>query len=137
MAGLYVLHARKHMLTFECPRFVELFRSWRQLLYIGAPAGATYLLMPATMAIITRMVAGYGTAAVAAAGAGGRIDMFALMVVMSLGSVLMPFVGQNWGARRFERVRAAHRCGHVFALGWGLLTMTILLLLAHPIANSV
>ena len=126
---------RKGMLTFERPRISELMNSWKQLLSIGIPAGGTYVLIPVTIAIITKMVAGYGDEAVAAVGAGGRVDSLAMMLMFSLGGVFMAFVGQNWGAGKFDRVRKAHRRGHLFALSWGLICLVAIYSLAEPIAR--
>jgi len=135
VASLSVLHFRKRMIALERPRWTQMRHSWGQLLYVGLPAAGTNILMPITMVLITRMVAGHGTAAVAAAGAGNRVDMFALMIVNSLGSVLMPFVGQNWGAGRFQRIREAHRRGQTFALAWGVACMLVIFAAARPIAH--
>ena len=134
-AALAILHFRKRMIAFEPLRWSQMRESWAQLLQVGLPAAATNVLMPVTMVFITRLVAGHGVAAVAAAGAGGRVDMFALMVVNSLGSVLMPFVGQNWGAGKFHRIREAHRRGQLFAMAWGLGCMVLFFAAARPIAG--
>ncbi len=135
IVALYIMHFRKGMLTFERPRMGQLLDSWKQLLLIAVPAGGTYILIPVTIFIITRMVSGYGNEAVAAVGAGGRVDSLAMMVMFSLGGVFMAFVGQNWGAGRFDRVRQAHRRGHQFALIWGGFCMVAIFTLARPIAG--
>ena len=71
--------------------------SWRRVFHIGIPAGLTSLLGPIAGGIIIRIVAGYGEAAVAACGAGARLEMFAFMIPMALGVSQVPFIGQNWG----------------------------------------
>ncbi len=135
LVALYIMGFRKGMLTFERPRISELMNSWKQLLSIGIPAAGTYVLIPVTFAIITRMVSGYGNEAVAAVGAGGRVDSLAMMVMFSLGGVFMAFVGQNWGAGKFDRVRKAHKRGHLFALIWGTTCLVAIFSLARPIAH--
>jgi putative MATE family efflux protein len=110
VASLAILHFRKRMLTLSLPRPSELVRAWGQVLYVGVPAGATILLGPVSLFVIMWMVSGFGQSAVAAVGAGLRVERFAMMVVIALASVMVPFVGQNWGAGLFDRVRRAQRC---------------------------
>ncbi len=135
LVALYIMHFRKGMLTLERPRIAELMNSWKQLLSIAVPAAGTYVLIPVTIAIITKMVAGYGDEAVAALNAGVKVDSLAMMLMYSLGGVFMAFVGQNWGASKFDRVRKAHKRGYLFALSWGLMCLVVIYSLAEPIAR--
>ncbi|MAX24572.1 MAG: MATE family efflux transporter [Phycisphaeraceae bacterium] len=131
-----VLYYRKKLLCFEMPKLHMVLSSWRQLVYIGVPAALTGALGPLSAAVITKLVSGYGDEAVAAAGAGAKIDSITIMVLASLGSVLMPFVGQNFGAGRLDRVRMAHRWVYGFAIGWGLLMYGVVVIFASPIARA-
>ena len=65
------------------------------------------------------MVARFGTPAVAAVGAGTHIEAFALLTVRALGASLIPFIGQNWGARKFDRVHLAQKYSNRFSFSWG------------------
>jgi putative MATE family efflux protein len=135
LASLTVLHFRKRMLSFAVPPAAELLRSWGGILYVGGPAAATVLMGPLSLGVITRMVSAYGPSAVGAVGAAGKVEAFALTVVIVLASVIVPFVGQNWGAGRFDRAAAAGRLGGAFAFGWGLLCLGVLLVAARPLAR--
>lgn len=77
---------------------LSVWNSWCGVLHIGIPSGLTDLLMPVASAIITRILASYGEAAVAACGAAGRVKIFAFMIPIALGISQVPFIGQNWGA---------------------------------------
>ncbi len=127
VASLWILHRRHGLLLLSVPSLRDMLDSWRRVLAIGIPAALSSLLTPISSAIITRMVAQHGTAAIAATGAGGRIEMFAFMIPMCLGSSLMPFVGQNFGAKRLDRVREARRSSMTFAALFGLLTLVMFL----------
>ena len=78
------------------------------------------MLNPVASGVVTRMVAGFGVAAVAAFGVAGRIEMFAFMIPMTVGMSLLPFMAQNYGAGRMDRVRTAYKGAMTFALGYGL-----------------
>jgi Na+-driven multidrug efflux pump len=87
------------------------------------------------MGIVTRLVASYGVEAVAGFGVAARIEFFALTVVRALSAVLMPFIGQNWGAGKHDRVVTGVRHSNKFSLAWGALMLGILAIAAAPIAR--
>ena len=123
--GLWVLR-RNHMLTPKLPSFAQALASWRSILYVGLPAAATNLVVPLTTALITNLVSQYGEDAVAALGVAARIDLFAIMVVVALSSVLGPFVGQNLGAKKFGRLITGVNHSQRFGLLWGLLMLAVI-----------
>jgi Na+-driven multidrug efflux pump len=53
---------------------------------------------------------------------------------MSLSSVLGPFIGQNWGAGRYERVQTAVRQSELFSLAWGVLLLVIFAFFGRHVA---
>ena len=100
--------------------FSGLIDSARRILHIGLPAMATQLIGPVSGAIITRMLAGHGEVIVAGFGVATRIESVAVMILFALSASIGPFVGQNWGANRPERVRSGLRVTYQFCLVWGL-----------------
>lgn len=135
VVSILVLTRREHMLTLVKPRLKQVLESWRSVLYIGLPSAGTNMIFPLAIGIITRMVAEYGPAPVAALGVATRIDPFALGVIFALSSALGPFVGQNFGARKIDRVWTGLRHSHRFAFLWGLGVFAIVATAAHPIAS--
>jgi len=133
--SLSILHFRKRMLSFALPRLAHLWESWKRVLYIAIPTAATNVLMPLSMGIITRLASQFGDSAVAAVGVGAKIDAFALLLIIALRSVLVPFVGQNWGAQKSDRVLLAQRHSYRFSFCWGLFAMAVLIVAAAPIAR--
>jgi Na+-driven multidrug efflux pump len=77
----------------------------------------------------------FGPKAVAAVGAGMRLEGFALMLVMALSSALMPFVGQNWGADKHERAAAGVRQSIQFSVAWGVLCLIVMALSSEYLAR--
>ena len=75
-------------------------------------------MVPLTNAVVTALVAGFGTAAVAGYGAATRVDALALVLSNGLSSSLGPLVGHNWGAGEVARIRRAAMmtCGAIFAV---------------------
>jgi putative MATE family efflux protein len=134
IASLWVLVRRERMVIWSRPKVEEVLQSWRQVLYVGLPAAGTNVLVPISAGIITGMVAAYGPEAVAALGVGSRIESLGLGVIMALASVLTPFVGQNWGADRLDRVRLSVSYAQRFALLWGALLFITLVAFGRSVA---
>lgn len=133
--SLFVLYFRDKMITFVIPKLKEVFESWKRILYIGLPTAGTRIILPLAIGIITRIVSTYGKEAVAAYGVSSRIEFFALTVIVALSSVLAPFVGQNWGAGKQDRVKKAVIYSEQFSIVWGFAVFIILTALARPIAG--
>jgi Na+-driven multidrug efflux pump len=108
--------------------------SWKQVLYIGAPAAGARMLIPLSTGVLTRMVAGYGPQAVAAYGVGQRLESLVLIGVGAFGAAMTPFIGQNFGAGQYDRVRQAFGFGVKIALVLGIVMMVVLALAARPLA---
>ena len=136
-ASLWVLIKREKMLVFPLFSVEHTFQSWRQILYIGIPATVTKILRPVAMGIITRLIAQTQLAEIAVAGYGasGRLESLAMVGIFGLSSALTPFIGQNFGAGRFDRLRAAIRFCFKFALGWGGGTLILFLITAPYMAS--
>ena len=102
------------------------FDSWRRIMHVGGPAVASGLVMPASMYIITRMLSMHGDAVVAGYNVASRVEMMAHMILWSASSSVEPFVGQNWGAKLYGRVRRALKLTNNFCLGWGVVTFVVM-----------
>ena len=119
VASLFVLRRAKHLLVFERFGWRTILTSWGRILYVGLPAATTNLLMPIAGGILTRLISTYGVTRVAAFSAGVRIEHGVVIPVLALGASLIPFLGQNWGARRYDRVRKGLRIALGTCLLWG------------------
>lgn len=132
-ASLVVIHFRERMLTFLLPTWKDLLKSWRALLFIGIPATGITLLVSVCIAIVTRLVSGFGEGVVAAYGVAHKIEAVVLHIYMALGSVLGPFAGQNWGAKHYDRVRKALAVSFYFSWIFGAIITVVLAIFAVPI----
>ncbi|WOT04737.1 MATE family efflux transporter [Shewanella youngdeokensis] len=109
--------------------------NWQQLARIAQPAALMNLLNPVTNAILMGMLARMDQAAVAAFGAGTRLESILLMVVTGLSSSLMPFVAQNLGAGQHQRAQGALMLSIKFIFVFQMAMYLPLILLAEPIAR--
>ena len=123
-----ILHFKLHLIAplsalLPYPRVLN---AWKTIFRYGIPAILGMILNPAGMAVVTRAVAATGgEVAVAAVSAAGRLEVVAFIFPMSLGMSLLPIIGQNFGAKRFDRIDRCRKISMRFAFGF-LLAMSIL-----------
>jgi Na+-driven multidrug efflux pump len=112
-----------------------LWSSWKRILHIGLPAAGTNIIIPISAGIIVALLAGFGDRAVAGFGAATRIEGLTLVVFFAMSATIGPFVGQNLGARKPERIVEALRRSAVFCLTFGALIAVVLGLLATQLSR--
>jgi Na+-driven multidrug efflux pump len=88
---------------------LALTRALRQLGSIMAPAMVSQLMPPASAMLATAIVAGFGSAAVAAWGLGTRLEFFSIVVVLALTMSMPPMIGRMLGAGEIDRIRSLIR----------------------------
>jgi len=125
-AGLVYMQRSRHDVLRIHPRRMPFDRIiFARSMRIGLPSGGQQTLVAAGFMALTRIVNGFGTDAIAAYTAAGRLDQFAGMPAMNFAMALTTFVGQNLGAGKPDRVRrglvATLLMSGAFALGATLL----------------
>ncbi len=129
LASLSYLYFRLGLIQIRLPRSGALFRSFREISHIALPSLVSHLFNPLAQSIVIAMIARYGTETVAGYGLALKWEVPSLMVLISLASVLSPFVGQNEGAGQRGRIRSAMVRSYLFSLAWGgVLTLFFYLL---------
>ena len=113
-----LLRFKYKLLVCKLGSIKEVLASWKEVLEIGLPAVFTNQMIPVANGVLTAIIAGYGEAAVAAWGVSTRLESLMMSPFFALATVMAPFVGQNTGANKPERVHQALRfCGKVCVLG--------------------
>jgi len=129
LLSLYIINTRFGLISW---RFVKANRFWGDIsrtLNIGGPAFLSQSVTPLSVALITFFLAMQGTDAVAAYAVGSRIENLAMVPLLSLQIALIPFVGQNLGAKQIERIRSAWSLSLKGNAYWAVLVIVIAFLL--------
>lgn len=92
----------------------------RQLGGIMGPAMVSQLMPPLSAMLATALVAGFGSAAVAAWGLGTRLDFFSIVVVLALTMSMPPMIGRLLGAGDIDQIARLVRLGVRFVVVWQL-----------------
>lgn len=88
----------------------------RQILNFGLPSGLQNSIINFANVIVQSNINSFGTMAVAGCGAYSRIDGFAFLPVSSFNAAMTTFVGQNLGAKEYDRAKRGSRFGLLCAV---------------------
>lgn len=106
-----------------------------KIIAIAAPAMLTNVATPIGNGVVTRTISEFGDSAVAAMAVAGRLSPLAFCVIFALSGAVGPIIGQNFGAKQFDRVRGTLiKAVQFTALYVGVIW--IILLVAHPFISS-
>ncbi|MBO6555861.1 MAG: MATE family efflux transporter [Pseudomonadales bacterium] len=130
-----VLHYREHLITYAGVTLSLIMNSWRRIMAVSIPATATNLIGPISTAIIVSLLADFSQETVAGFGIASRIEGLFVIPLFALSASIGPFVGQNWGADRYDRANRAMLLSFQYSLGWGVLVAILLMTFRQPIAG--
>lgn len=106
---------------------------WKPLLRIGLPAGGEFFLMFLYSSVIYWLIRGFGPAAQAGFGIGMRVMQSVFLPAMAIAFALPAVAGQNFGARRADRVRETLKQGVILECS----VMLLLAILCHVAPESM
>lgn len=89
----------------------------KNVVRIGLPAGLQSVMYSFSNILIQASINSFGTTAIAAWAAIGKIDGFIWMVMNAFGIAVTTFAGQNFGARQYDRMKRCTRVGLGMCLG--------------------
>lgn len=112
--GFYGLHKRHGLL--ERFSYTRLKPDMGSILHIAIPAIATNLATPVGMSFIFNRMALFGESSVAGLAMVMRIESVAFAIIYSLSGAIGPIIGQNFGAKKFDRITKALNEGLKFVL---------------------
>jgi Na+-driven multidrug efflux pump len=86
-----------------------------RILNVGLPAGGEFLMLFVILGVAYWVIRDFGAGAQAGFGIGGRVMQALFLPVMAVAFAVAPVAGQNFGARRYERVRETFRSAAVLS----------------------
>ncbi len=126
---------RRHRL-YTWPHLAVLQREWRPFLAIAVPAMLTQVATPVGNTVVTAAIAPYGDDAVAGWAVIGRLIPMAFCGIFALSGAIGPIIGQNLGAKRFDRLRGVMRDSLTVTLVYVALVWLVLALGSGMIADG-
>jgi putative MATE family efflux protein len=133
-ASLWILHFRENILARPWPGRKTLFDSWKTILSTGLAVAASNAVIPVAMGFITRIVSRFGAESVAGFGIAGRVEGLGFTLIIALSTGISPFTGQNFGARRMDRVKEGLAFAAKFSMAWSAVLAVLFIAFGGPTA---
>ncbi|WP_199458935.1 MATE family efflux transporter [Vibrio owensii] len=124
---------KNHWATFQW-QDLNVVKSITSIGNIMGPAMISQLLPPLSSMLATKLLAGFGTAAVASWALGSRYEFFAIVSVLALTMSMPPMVGRLLGAKNYTDIQSLISIAVKFILGFQLLIAVITFIAADPLA---
>ncbi|MBO6014262.1 MAG: MATE family efflux transporter [Oscillospiraceae bacterium] len=105
------------------------------ILSLGLPSGITQGIFSMSALLVQSLTNSMGPTVIAANVVVMRIDGFAMLPCFSLGNSMTTYAGQNFGAKKLERLETGSRQGILVAFLTSFTLTSITLLLSRPLAN--
>ena len=132
VCAMFVLFAKRHprrpferFRVFGRMSLARVRQILRWSLPVALESGAFTLL---SMAVTGMVASGYGESAVAVQRVGSQIESLSWLVGGGFSSAVAAFVGQNYGARKWARIRRGYRMSLGALLLWESMVMMLLVL---------
>ena len=106
-----------------------------QLAKIGFPPSLQYMIFSVIAIIMARIVAGFGSDAIAAQKIGLQLEAMTFMTVGGLNGAIISFTGQNFGANIFDRIHKGYQSGISVAILFGAVMTVVFLLFSEEMVR--
>lgn len=117
MAGYAFYCAHRIHRMFTRPSIAGIVSDFSPIAHLAGPAMLTNLATPIGSTFVMTTMAKYGDSAVAAYATIGRIVPVAFSILFALSGAISPIIGQNYGAKQYQRVKRTYHHAIVFSVG--------------------
>ena len=101
----YYFHRHEKYVSFHREQTKPVAEVWKRLFHIGLPIGLEFFFMSLVMAVMYWAIRGFGADAQAGLAEGQGALRLIMLPAMAVAFAAAPIAGQNFGARKPERVR--------------------------------
>lgn len=113
--------------------FVFSLKMSLKIIRLGIPMSVQFALIAISAMAVQRIVNSYGTVVVAAFTATSRIEQLIHQPYTTLSASLATFCGQNYGAKKYDRVFAGYRKGLLIMAVWTAFMVLVMQFLGRAI----
>lgn len=106
-----------------------------KIVRVGLPMALQSAVVSFSNVFVQSYINHFGVAAMAGWLAYGKVDKFCLLPIQSLSLGLMTFVGQNYGAKRYDRIRKGIRTGLTMCFGIAICMIILINLFAESLVS--
>jgi len=117
------IHMFEGLHIFNKPDFTKV----KEIAKIGLPAGVQSILFTLIAMFIARIIADWGAVAIAVQKVGSQIESVSWMTASGFATATSTFVGQNYGAKRYDRIKQGYRISLIIMAIIGFITTALIL----------
>lgn len=105
----------------------------KEIIKLGFPMAFQRVLFTFVNIILARIIAIFGTNAIAAQKIGLQIESITYMAIGGLNGAISSFTGQNFGAKKFRRIKDGYSTALIIGISYSLLMSLIFIFFKEPI----
>lgn len=134
---VYVLVKEKSAYGLRLPDLHIDKAEFKAIFNLGLPSSIQQGLTSFSNVFVMAYVNAFGADCTSGWGAYNKLDMFLMVPVMALAQASTTFVGQNWGAKQFERARRGVRYGVWMSMACLVTLAAVVLIFANPLLHLI
>ena len=104
----------------------KIYDTVKEIFKIAWPVSLENTVWPLFTLAVVRLEVGFGSSALAMSRVGTQVESLSWLVGAGFGAALTAFVGQNFGAGRFDRISKGVKCSVGVLITWGAIVSIIL-----------
>ncbi len=131
--AFYILLTSKTSTTINFKKYKLNMNIGIEVFRIAIPSSIGYFLSSIGFLTMNRYIVSYGTLAMSGYGLGNRIGDIFYIPVGGYGAALAPFIGQNLGAKNFDRLKKSYKVALWICIVLSLILNTIGIMLRVPL----
>ncbi len=105
----------------------------KRIIKLGFPAFLQTSAHAGIGMILTRIIAGFGSTPIAVQSVGSQIESLSWMTSEGFSAAISAFIGQNYGAKKYDRIKEGYKTGMKIVGTIGLIATLILTIGAKPL----
>ncbi len=127
------LHRQKHPVRISPDFIFNGLTYLKKIMLIGFPVALQSMLFAFFAMVLARILSSWGPIPIAVQKVGAQIEAISWMTANGFSTALSTFVGQNYGARRYDRIRSGYTSAMIIMSTIGLIATALLYFLSEPI----
>lgn len=109
------------------------YKKIKEIIKLGLPMAIQRILFTIINILLAKIIAVFGSDAIAAQKIGVQIESVAYMVIGGFNSAVASFTGQNFGAGKFNRIKDGYKSSLIVGISYSLVMAIVFLVFNKPI----
>lgn len=130
---LRVLQKMRGPCRFKWQNLRFKWKNMREMLWIGLPAGFQSSCFSLSNILIQSSINSFGSAAIAGITAANTLEMLCFICQASIGQAVVSFVGQNYGGKKFDRVKESIKICSILGVACAIVSALLIFIFCRPL----